>query len=225
MSETSPEYQSGYFETRFAFNPERDVVWQEVARYLQSREIPESSAILEIGAGYCHFINNIRGRARHALDVSRDLPRHAGQGVTAHVGSCTSLSMFGDRSIDVVFASNLFEHLTRDELSNALKEIWRVLADRGRLIIVQPNFKYCAPDYFDDYTHVQVFTHRSLADLLRSRGFQVDRIVPRFLPFSMSSRLPKLRWLVRAYLRSPFKPFGAQMLIVARPALGGVPRA
>jgi ubiquinone/menaquinone biosynthesis C-methylase UbiE len=225
VSETAPEYESGYFETRFAFNPERDVVWQEVARYLQAREISETSAILELGAGYCHFINNIRGRERHALDVSRDLPRHVVAGVTAHVGSCSSLSMFPDRSLDVVFASNLFEHLTRDELSNALREIWRVLADHGRLIIVQPNFKYCAPDYFDDYTHVQVFTHVSLSDLLRARGFQVARVVPRFLPFSMSSRLPKLRWLIRMYLRSPFRPFGAQMLIVAHPARNGKPPA
>ena len=221
MSETAPEYHSGYFETRFAFNPERDVVWQEVARYLQSREIPETAAILEIGAGYCHFINNIRGRERHALDVSRDLPRHVAAGVAAHIGSCTSLSMFQDRSLDVVFASNLFEHLTREELSTALRDISRVLADGGRLIIIQPNFKYCPQDYFDDYTHVQVFTHVSLADLLRSRGFQVLRNTPRFLPFSMKSRLPKLRWLVRAYLRSPFKPFGAQMLIVAQPTRGG----
>ena len=221
MSETSPEYHSGYFETRFAFNPERDVVWQEVARYLQSREIPEAAAILEIGAGYGHFINNIRGRERHALDVSRDLPRHVASGVVAHVGSCTSLSMFRSQSLDVVFASNLFEHLTREELSNTLKEISRVLSNRGRLIVVQPNFKYCAPEYFDDYTHVQVFTHVSLADLLRARGFRIVRVTPRFLPFSMKSKLPKLRWLIRWYLRSPFKPFGAQMLIVAEPAAGG----
>ena len=97
MTETSPEYHSGYFETRFAFNPERDIVWQEIARYLQLREIPDAAAILEIGAGYCHFINNIRGRERHALDVSRDLSRYVAPGVVPHVGSCTSLSMFQDR--------------------------------------------------------------------------------------------------------------------------------
>jgi hypothetical protein len=32
----------------------------------------------------------------------------------------------------------------------------------------------------------------------------------------MKSRLPKSRWLVRMYLHSPFKPFGAQMLLVAQ---------
>jgi len=216
VTEEKSEYHSRYFATRFSYDPERDLVWQEVSRFLQRRHIPETATILEIGAGYCHFINNIRGKARHALDLSPDLPNRAAGGVVPHVGSCTSLAMFGDRSIDVVFTSNLFEHLTRDELSTTLGEVRRVLSSQGRLVVVQPNFRYCAHDYFDDYTHLQVFTHVGLADRLRAEGFRVLRSIPRFLPFSMKSRLPKSRWLVRMYLRSPFKPFGAQMLLVAQ---------
>lgn len=216
MTAGESEYHSRYFATSFAYDAGRDLVWQEVARYLQPRDIPETATILEIGAGYCNFINNIRGKARHALDLSPDLPNRAASGVVPHVGSCTSLAMFADGSIDVVFASNLFEHLTRDELSATLGEIQRVLRRQGRLVVVQPNFRYCAGEYFDDYTHLQVFTHVGLADRLRSEGFRVLRNVPLFIPFSMKSRLPKSRWLVRMYLRSPFKPFGAQMLLVAQ---------
>jgi SAM-dependent methyltransferase len=216
VTEEKSEYHSRYFATRFGYDAGRDLVWQEVSRFLQRRDIPETATILEIGAGYCHFINNIRGKARYALDLSPELPTRAAGGVVAHVGSCTSLAMFADSSIDVVFASNLFEHLTRGELSATLAEIRRVLAGQGRLIVVQPNFRYCARDYFDDYTHLQVFTHVGLADRLRAEGFRVLRSLPRFLPFSMKSRLPKSRWLVRMYLHSPFKPFGAQMLLVAQ---------
>lgn len=218
MTDAESEYHTRYFATRFSYDPARDVVWQEVSRYLQGREIPETATILELGAGYCHFINNIRGKARHALDLSPDLAKRARDGVVPHVGSCTSLDMFGDGSVDVVFASNLFEHLTREELGRSLREIRRVLSHQGRLIIVQPNFRYCPGEYFDDYTHLQVFTHVSLADRLRVEGFQLRRVVPRFLPFSMKSRLPRSRFLVRLYLRSPVKPFGAQMLIVAEKA-------
>jgi SAM-dependent methyltransferase len=216
VTDEKSEYHSRYFATRFSYDAGRDLIWQEVARYLQGRDIPDTATILEIGAGYCHFINNIRGKARHALDLSPDLPNRAASGVVPHVGSCTSLAMFADGSMDVVFASNLFEHLTRDELSTTLGEIRRVLSGQGRLVVVQPNFRYCARDYFDDYTHLQVFTHIGLADRLRAEGFRVRRNIPRFLPFSMKSRLPKSRWLVRMYLHSPFKPFGAQMLLVAQ---------
>jgi SAM-dependent methyltransferase len=215
VTEARSEYQSRYFATRFSYDAGRDLVWQEVCRYLQGRDVPQDATILEVGAGYCHFINHIRGKARHALDLSPDLPKRTAPGVVPHVGSCTALGAFANGSIDVVFASNLFEHLTREELQTALAEIGRVLARGGRLIVVQPNFKYCAPDYFDDYTHLQVFTHVGLSDRLSAEGFHILRVIPRFLPFSMKSRLPKSRLLVRMYLRSPLKPFGAQMLIVA----------
>ena len=36
-------------------------------------------------------------------------------------------------------------------------------------------------------------------------------------PYSMrDTRLPISPWLIRAYLRSPLKPFAGQMLVVAR---------
>jgi ubiquinone/menaquinone biosynthesis C-methylase UbiE len=218
MSSAESEYHSRYFSTRFGYDQHRDVVWREVCRYLQPRDIPSGGVVLELGAGHGHFINQVRGRMRHALDLSPDLPQRVAAGVEAHVGSCTSLPMFGDGSVDVVFASNLFEHLTREELAATLKEVHRVLRSGGRLVIIQPNFKFCAADSFDDYTHLQVFTHVSLADRLMADGFRILRVVARFLPFSMKSRLPKSSALVWLYLRSPFKPFGAQMLVIAQKA-------
>ena len=69
--------------------------------------------------------------------------------------------------------------------------------------------------YFDDYTHVQVFSHVSLRDRLAAAGFRVVDVRPRFLPFSMKSRLPAAGFLVWWYLRSPLKPLAGQMLVVA----------
>ena len=43
-------------------------------------------------------------------------------------------------------------------------------------------------------------------------------LLPRFLPFSLKSRLPKSPYLVRLYLRLPLRPLAKQMLVVARPA-------
>ena len=40
---------------------------------------------------------------------------------------------------------------------------------------------------------------------------------PRFLPLTVKSRLPVWPFLIGAYLASPVKPLGKQMLLVARP--------
>ena len=90
----------------------------------------------------------------------------------------------------------------------------------GRLVILQPNFRLCYRDYFDDYTHVSVFTDRSLPDVVRAAGLTVTRVWPRFLPFSMKSRLPVGTPWVWLYLRSPLKPCAGQMLVVAEKPVG-----
>ena len=174
--------------------------------------------MLDLGAGYCSFVNHVRASERHALDAAASFVRHAGPGVATHVGSCEDLSAFGPGRFDVVFASNLLEHLEWPAIDRTLDEARRVLKPAGRLLLVQPNFRYCPREYFDDYTHRTVFTHVGLADLLTSRGFAVERVEPRFLPFSFKSRLPKWGVLAALYLRLPVRPFAKQMLVVARPA-------
>jgi len=213
---------NAYFSSRFVFNPKRDIVWKEICRFLQQRYIPAQSVILEIGSGHCHFINNIQGREKHALDVSSEMLGFIGHGVHGHVQSCTSLNEFEDSFFDTVFASNVFEHLTREEMQKALVEVKRILKDDGKLIIVQPNFKYCCKEYFDDYTHIQVFTHVGLHDFLVALGFTVVDLKTRFLPFSMKSRLPKASLFIKLYLRLPFKPLAGQMLVVAQNSKKGV---
>ena len=207
--------ESSYYQSRFVFDARRDTVWKEISGFLQSRYIPEESTVLEIGAGYCHFINQIKARERHALDISNEVRRHAAEGVTPHVQSCTAMDIFSDDHFDVVFASNVFEHLKAEESTAALAEIRRVLKPQGKLVLIQPNFKYCYKKYFDYYTHIQIFTHIGMSDLIVASGFRIADLKPRFLPFSMKSNLPKVGWLVRMYLHSPIKPFAEQMLVVA----------
>ncbi len=208
-------HSDAYFQTRFQHDPKRAVVWREICRYLE-RYIPLGAAVLDIGTGYGDFINNVRAGRKAAIDLSASAKQHLAPDVEFHVGSCTSMPQFASESFDAVFASNVFEHLSREELVAALEESMRVLRPGGRIVLMQPNFKYCAPHYFDDYTHVQIFTHVGLADLLASHGFDVVDVKPRFLPLTMKSRAPKFGVLVWAYLHSPVKPFGAQMLVVAR---------
>ena len=205
-----------YFEVCHAPRADRDRVWGAVVRYLQRRYIPSDAAILELGAGYCVFINQVRGREKTALDRSEVVKQHAAAEVRALVQSCTDLSNLPQGHFDVVFASNLLEHLTLPESGATLDQIRNVLKPGGRLILIQPNFAYAYRKYFDDVSHVQVFTHVSIADFLKMHSFKIQEIKPKFLPFSMrGTRAPTFPWLVNLYLNSPIKPLAGQMLAVA----------
>lgn len=219
MMSDKVSFEDLYFHTSFVYDPRRDLVWKEVCKFLQRKYIPEGSRILDAGAGYCNFINNIYAKDKHAVDIYSKLSRYANDDVEAHILSCTELDCFDDDFFDIVFASNLLEHLTREDLLQTLNEFWRVLRCGGKIILLQPNFKYCYKTYFDDYTHLQVMTDRSIAELLETYGFTVIKVHRRFLPVNSKSslrlNLPRLDLIVRLYLRLPFKPLAAQMLVVA----------
>lgn len=210
---------SGYFQTRLAANPHRTAVWRHICRYLQ-RWIPADAAVLELGAGWCDFANNVRARRVVAMDLDATVTRSAAEQVEAVIGDCTDLSRFTDGEFDVVFASNLLEHLEREPTRLLLSEAARVLGPGGRLILLQPNFRLNPGGYFDDYTHVAIYTDRSLPDYLTSEGWQVTEVRPRFLPLTMKSRTSALTFLVPWYLRSPVKPLAGQMVVVATPGRG-----
>jgi SAM-dependent methyltransferase len=176
--------------------------------------------ILDVGAGYCSFINLTTGRRRVAVDIHDRLPAYAAAGVETQVASATDLSVFESDSFDVVFASNLLEHLTREDINRALLEFRRVLRTGGRLVLIQPNFRLCARYYFDDYTHLTPLSDRSLADFLTVTGFDLVCSEPRFLPLSLRSRGSRLTFLLPLYLRSPWRPLAGQMLLVAEVSVG-----
>jgi hypothetical protein len=97
-------------------------------------------------------------------------------------------------------------------------EVKRVLKNKGKIILMQPNYRLAYKTYFDDPTHKKVFSDSALESFLINYGFKIVLKKPRFLPFSLNSRpsiIPVFPWLIRAYLYSPFKPFAGQMLFVA----------
>jgi ubiquinone/menaquinone biosynthesis C-methylase UbiE len=168
---------------------------------------------LELGAGYGHFINAVQARRRIAVDVWPGMASHLAPGVEGIITDISQLDAIADNSIDYVFCSNCFEHVSQQKLIDCLAQLRRKMKPGATLNIVQPNFKYCAREYFDDYTHVTIYTEKGLADLLAAQGFKIARCVARFMPFSIKSNKPVWPWLIRLYLSSPFKPFGKQMFI------------
>jgi SAM-dependent methyltransferase len=210
----------GYHSSRLIHDPRRDTVWKALWRYHFSRRISAGDCVLDLGCGYGEFINNVSARRRLALDLWPQMPDHVAPGVEAHVGPVTALDWIEDGSVDFAFASNLMEHLPQQDFAAALDALRPKLSAKGSLTLLQPNYRYAFREYFDDYTHVAVYSHVSLADFLTARGWDVVEVKPRFLPLTVKSRLPVSPWLIAAYLRSPIKPMGKQMLVCARPQRG-----
>jgi len=212
---STSDYEGTYFDSRLKFDKKRLVLWSALWDYSLGPILSDCTSILELGAGWCDLINAATTPRRIAVDLWPGVVGAAAQGVEAHVGAAEDLEFLENESIDAVLASNLVEHLTRDQFDSMLTESYRVLTQGGRLVLIQPNYRLAYKRYFDDFTHVSVWSEVSLGDFLRSRGWNVEIAQPRFMPFSVKSRFPVSRFLIRCYLASPLKPGAGQMLIVA----------
>ncbi len=206
-----------YHGSRLPEDARRDVLWQALWDYKFAPMIGAEDCVLDLGTGYCNFINAVAARRRIAVDAWDGFAAHLRPGIEHRVGSVTDLGFLDDGSVDFAFASNLFEHLTKEDLATVLATLHRKLSARGTLTIVQPNYRYAYREYFDDFDHRSVYSHVSLADYLTANGYEVFQVEPRFMPLSVKGRLPVRAWLIRAWLASPVKPGGKQMLIRARP--------
>jgi SAM-dependent methyltransferase len=216
VEEATLKAGKGYHETRLAFDERREVLWKTLCKAFFQRLIPSDACVLELGAGYCNFINNIAAKRRFAVDMWDGVQRFAAAGVTTHVGDAADLGFVDDESVDFVFASNLVEHLSQADFARMLEQVRRKLKPGGTLNLLQPNYRFAYREYFDDYTHVAVYSDRTLVDYLESHGFQVIDCRSRFLPLTVKSRLPVMPSMIRLYLSLPFKPMGKQMLIRAK---------
>ena len=204
-----------YHDTRLPYDARREVLWKTLCESYFQPLIPSDACVLELGAGYGHFLNHIRCARRIGVDAWEGMTGYLDSGVIAHVGNVTDLSMIPKQSVDFVFASNLFEHLTQKDFATVLEQLREKLKPGGTLNLLQPNYRFAYREYFDDYTHVAVYSDQSLVDFVTSNGFRVTECRPRFLPLTVKSRMPVSPFLIRLYLLLPFKPLGKQMLVRA----------
>jgi SAM-dependent methyltransferase len=207
--------RAGYGVSRPVPRHVRAEIWNTIGRYVQ-RWVDTSSPALDLGAGRGDFAGGIRALRRIALDMSAELLAEAPAGVETEIGDITDLSRFESASIGTIVASNVLEHLDWPELDTTCDEMLRVLKPGGRVILIQPNFRLKPGTYFDNYTHRSIHTDRSLPGYLTVRGFDIEHVEGRFLPFTMASRLSFGYKLTPLYLKLPWRPIAGQMLVVGR---------
>lgn len=208
------------YSTRFDDTAFRREMWRILAERFFQGWVPRDATVVEVAAGYCEFINSISARRRVAVDLNPDVEHHAAEGVEHVVSTATDLGFLEDGSVDVVFISNFFEHISREEILLVLREARRVLhPQRGRLLVLQPNIRFCAKDYWMFFDHVTPVDDRALVEAFALTDLRLEHLVLRFLPFTTKSQLPRSTVLVKAYLRARplWRILGKQSFLVARP--------
>lgn len=213
-----PELQRIYG-ARFAGKSDyRTRMWKVLVSYF-SRWFPSTGAVLDLGAGYCEFINNAAAGVKYAMDLNPDIHHRAAQGVTVFRQDCSDPWPLPENQLDAVFTSNFLEHLpNKAAVSTVLSHAYRCLKPGGRIIAMGPNIKYVPGEYWDFFDHYVELTELSLAEALSHCGFEIEKCVGRFLPYTMSRGREYPAWALRLYLAMPavWAVFGKQFLVVGK---------
>lgn len=203
---------NNYYETRYTPDPGRTKVWRAIVDYISDKYLNSPGSALDLGCGYGDFINNLDCPDKVAIDLNPEAAKYLAPNIRFVEGAADNLSALESNSLDLIFSSNLLEHLGDDELARAASEFRRVLRQGGLMITMQPNYYYAYREYFDDYTHKKAFSHQSLQDFFGANGFKTKAMEKKFMPFSLKSRLPKTYILTKLYLDFPLRPMAKQML-------------
>jgi SAM-dependent methyltransferase len=198
----------------------RRLIWKELIDGVFQSEVNAvgGGRVLEIASGYGEFISQIKSAERFALDLNPDSENFVGSGVSFFCESSDRLDSLGLTQLDVVFMSNYLEHLaSKASLEKLLDSISRSLRLNGKLIILGPNLRYLPGEYWDYYDHHLGLTHLSLSEILELKGFALERVIPKFLPYTVNGSLPSHPLLVRLYLKFPlaWRILGKQFLVIA----------
>jgi SAM-dependent methyltransferase len=219
LSHESKELEQIYgrrFDDHIAY---RNDVWKVLTSKFFSRYIDSSASVLDLGCGYGQFINNIRCGKKYAMDLNPKAKQFISTDVHFIEQDCSSTWELPDQSLDSVFTSNFFEHLaSKASLASTIAQARRCLRPGGRLIAMGPNVKFIGGAYWDFWDHHLALTDVSLKELFDLQGFQVEKVIDRFLPYTMVNKRQLPMLLVSSYLHLPFawKVFGKQFLLIAR---------
>jgi len=196
----------------------RNKLWEIICQDFLNRFIGPNDTVVDIGAGYCEFINHIECGHKIAIDVNPDVKKFAHPKVQVINESCLAIGSLAESSVDVVFMSNFLEHLlTKQQVFETLREANRILKRGGKILLLQPNIRFLPNNYWDFFDHQVPLSDRSLVEVLEVLEMQIVKNYPKFLPYTTQSKFPKAPWLVKLYLRLPllWYIFGKQAFIVA----------
>ena len=168
--------------------------------------------ILEIGCGYGsfgYFIQNAGYKNYIGIDGSQEQVNEAKRlGINIIFGNLIEyLKNLEDNSLDLLIAIDVIEHFTKEELSDLIDDMNRVIKKDGTIITHQPNGEspFCNSVRYGDFTHELAFTRSSISQIFLSSGFSsVQSYEDTPIGHGLKSNLRLFLW---SYLVKPIYKF------------------
>jgi SAM-dependent methyltransferase len=212
----SPIQADAIYERRFSNEiVGREKLWKILVENFFQRYVRPEDIVLDMPCGYAQFINNVRCLKKFGLDVNPASATFVSSDVE-FVQSSSTRTPFAAETMDVIFISNFFEHLSRDDIVATIRECYRIVRPGGRVLVLQPNIRFAYRDYWMFLDHITPVDDRMLEEAFELNALKLTERIVRFLPFTAKSRLPQAGFLVRAYLRTPpaWRVLGKQSFLV-----------
>lgn len=180
----NPSYQNQYF----SFHSGKFIL-KHVKRYLPLKKM---DSILDFGCGTGYLMEHLlklAGGQCFGLDLSEEAVRQVNQRFSSHPGFGKAVwverlpSPFAGNSMDLVISVEVVEHLDDEQLSEMLKEIYRILKPEGYLVITTPNKedleanKAICPEcgcIFHRWQHVKTWSSQDLESWLIRHNFKPE---------------------------------------------------
>ncbi|HEX3174079.1 MAG TPA: class I SAM-dependent methyltransferase [Solirubrobacterales bacterium] len=195
----------------------RIAVWREIAPHVHGL-MGNPQRLLDPAAGRGEFIGAVPAEETWAVDeVAYEQASYKPD--TKVITASIMDAELPAGHFDGVYVSNFLEHLPEQKAIAAfLEKMHAAMASGGRIAIMGPNYRYCAKEYWDCADHYVALTHVAIAEHLYAAGFEPEKIVPRYLPYSFRGILPPSQALTRLYLKTPlaWRLLGKQFLVIGR---------
>lgn len=215
--------QQSCYQKRFSSteNRQKNQLWKILCDNFLQQYINRNDTVLDIGAGYCEFINNIRCKKKIALDLNPDTKLFANKEVQVFNMKITSIPEKFYKRFNVIFISNFLEHLdSKEEMLKLLQRVNKLLTEDGKLLIIQPNISLVKEKYWNFFDHKIPINGDSLQEALSLAGFKVEEYIEKFLPYTTKSKIKMFnnRLFLKIYLELPqfLRLFAGQSFIVAK---------
>jgi cyclopropane fatty-acyl-phospholipid synthase-like methyltransferase len=157
-------------------------------RFLAIRKYIKGKNVLDFGYGTGWFIKKLAKEGFNVIGIeflgSRKIQKRKNV-ILISLNSVKDLSKLSFKEkFDTIIASEVLEHLTKDEINKTLKFFYNWLKEGGKLIVTVPYKEkieekilcpYCLR-WFHPWLHKQSFDESNIRELLKKYGFYVEKI-------------------------------------------------
>lgn len=213
------KYLTTLYKNRFPEEKQidRKMMWKSIYDFSLKKFIPSNSTVIDLGAGKCELLNTIICKNKIAVDLNPDVKKYANKNVQVINLSVHEIPPKYNQTIDVVILSHFLEHLnSKDDVIAVLGKSHELLKKGGKVIILQPNIDLIKEAYWDFIDHKVALNTKSLTELLDLTGFEISKLIKRFLPYTTKGNLPISKFIIYLYFMIPevLRPFAGQTLVI-----------